>query len=669
MSYSLTDYSTTEVELNDGTRSYYYKKCYCSVELQGEYIVFTSHKVENNAFRQQWSIAYTDFTTPTGSAATVLAAIKTIIENYASSGTGVTSVTATSPITSSGGATPNISTSMATNKLIGRSTAGIGVMEQISIGTGLSLSGGTLSNSLPFNTPITTKGDIYTRNGSADTRLPVGLDTQMLVADSSTTTGLKWSAQPAATPTGYYAMYEDVLTQTIAVINTGYPIKFRTLDLSNGVTVVSDSRITFANTGIYNLQFSIQLENSDTQEHDATIWLRLNGVDVPGSAGFVAVVAKHGGINGHVLPSWNYLLSVVAGQYYELVWSATSTQVTMPFIAAGSPPPSTASAIFTVTQQAGIMAGTGITAINSLTGSAQTLATNGSGTDFNVSSVGSTHTFNLPTASATNRGALSSANWTTFNNKQDALVSGTNIKTVNSNSLVGSGNISVGTVTGVTGTAPIVSSGGTAPAISMAAATSSVNGYLTSADWSTFNNKAVSALGYRKAGRWYNNGIFPPANAAFTNQINIRYVPIIIDSDITITRLGLNVVTAAAAGNTARIGIYSNDAATTQPLNLLVDSGTYGTLAIDGTGAKSVTGLSLSLTRGLYWMAYTASIASGTITGIGTNFMYDVKGQAAISGVGWAGFNQTFVYGALPSTAGTLADTGSTGTVCLFYYF
>jgi hypothetical protein len=93
----------------------------------------------------------------------------------------------------------------------------------------------------------------------------------------------------------------------------------------------------------------------------------------------------------------------------------------MPFIAAGSPPPSTASAIFTVTQQAGIMAGTGITAINSLTGSAQTLGVGTSGTDFAVSSAGTAHTLNLPTASATNRGALSSADWSAFNNKQDGL--------------------------------------------------------------------------------------------------------------------------------------------------------------------------------------------------------------------------------------------------------
>ena len=59
----------------------------------------------------------------------------------------VTSVTATSPITSTGGTTPVISTSMATNKLIGRSTAGTGVMEEITVGSGLSLSGGTLSAS------------------------------------------------------------------------------------------------------------------------------------------------------------------------------------------------------------------------------------------------------------------------------------------------------------------------------------------------------------------------------------------------------------------------------------------------------------------------------------------------------------------------------------------
>ena len=64
---------------------------------------------------------------------------------------------------------------------------------------------------------------------------------------------------------------------------------------------------------------------------------------------------------------------------------------------------------------------TGITALNGLTQQVQNLAVGTSGTDFAISSVTDTHTFNLPTASASNRGALSSADWSTFNGKQNAL--------------------------------------------------------------------------------------------------------------------------------------------------------------------------------------------------------------------------------------------------------
>jgi hypothetical protein len=60
---------------------------------------------------------------------------------------------------------------------------------------------------------------------------------------------------------------------------------------------------------------------------------------------------------------------------------------------------------------------TGLTALNGLTTQVQNFATGTAGTDFGISSATSTHTFNLPTASATNRGALSSADWTTFNSK------------------------------------------------------------------------------------------------------------------------------------------------------------------------------------------------------------------------------------------------------------
>jgi hypothetical protein len=270
----------------------------------------------------------------------------------------------------------------------------------------------------------TDKDGLTTISNTGVTKIIAGSNISISPATGVGNVTINNTATP--TPLGYYGAWQDGVTQTAAVSNTGYPMIFRTIDLANGISVVTNgtnlTRITFDNTGIYNLQFSSQFQNKDTQEHDVTIWLRLNGVDVPGSSGFIGVPSKHGSVNGHCVVSWNYLLDVVGGQYYELVWSTTAAaSVTMEFYAAGSPPPSAASVILTVTQQSGIMAGTGVTAINSLTGAVQTLNTGTTGTNFAISSTGTTHTFNLPTASATNRGALSSTDWSTFNNKQNSL--------------------------------------------------------------------------------------------------------------------------------------------------------------------------------------------------------------------------------------------------------
>jgi len=110
-----------------------------------------------------------------------------------------------------------------------------------------------------------------------------------------------------------------------------------------------------------------------------------------------------------------------------------------------------------------------------------------------VSSGGNTPAISMAAATTSVNGYLTSTDWNTFNGKQAALVSGTNIKTVNSTTLLGSGDVSVG-VTSVTGTAPVVSSGGATPAISMAAASTSANGYLTSTDWNTFNGKGSGTV-------------------------------------------------------------------------------------------------------------------------------------------------------------------------------
>lgn len=243
----------------------------------------------------------------------------------------------------------------------------------------------------------------------------------------STRYAIKDSVGTNPAPVGYYGAWQDNVTQTAAASNVGYAMIFRTTDLSNGVSVVTNgtnlTRITFANTGIYNLQFSSQFQNIDNAEHDVTVWLRLNGTDVTGSAGFIQVPkrkAAGAGNEGHVVVGWNYVLSVIAGEYYELVWSTTnSTNVTMQYYSAGNPPPSAASVIMTVTQQSGIMAGTGMTALNGLTGAVQTFAVDSTNTTFKITSSGTAHTFNIPNASASGvtRGLISNTQYTTFNNK------------------------------------------------------------------------------------------------------------------------------------------------------------------------------------------------------------------------------------------------------------
>ena len=291
-------------------------------------------------------------------------------------GGGVTSVGTTGlisggPITTTG----TISTSMNTNKLVGRSTAGPGIMEEITVGSGLTLSFGTLNN----------------------------------------------TATP--TPLGYYGAWQDDLIQTAAASNTGYSMIYRVADITpSGISIVNNgsgdpTRITFANTGIYNIQFSSQFQNLANSPQDVTIWLRKNGTDVAGSSGVVGMEERKNLADPyHTIVSWNYLLSVVAGEYYELVWSTTDhIHVEMHYYAAGSPPPSAASVILTVTQQSGIMAGTGITALNSLTGAAQTF---GNDTNVTMVSSGTNHAITWAGTLADSRIASAS----TWNAKQNQLI-------------------------------------------------------------------------------------------------------------------------------------------------------------------------------------------------------------------------------------------------------
>jgi len=146
-------------------------------------------------------------------------------------------------------------------------------------------------------------------------------------------------------PYGAFSSDQDQVTTA----NTATLMTLNTTDFSNEVSI-SSSQITVVNAGIYNLQFSAQFQNTNTAFQDVYIWLKQNGVDIPGSTGFVSVPNRHAGTDGHSIIGWNYFLSMAAGDHIEIYWSVPNVAVTIQHLNASGTPtkPSTQSVVATL---------------------------------------------------------------------------------------------------------------------------------------------------------------------------------------------------------------------------------------------------------------------------------------------------------------------------------
>ena len=123
------------------------------------------------------------------------------------------------------------------------------------------------------------------------------------------------------------------------------------------ITGTLQSKIMVENSGIYNLQWSGQFQNTDNQIHDISVWLRKDATgaatDIDGSTGFVSIPARtsaSAGDEAHMIVGWNYLIELQANEYVELWWSANLDTVSLQHYAAATSPtrPSTASVIATL---------------------------------------------------------------------------------------------------------------------------------------------------------------------------------------------------------------------------------------------------------------------------------------------------------------------------------
>ena len=147
-----------------------------------------------------------------------------------------------------------------------------------------------------------------------------------------------------------YGAFSSYTTQT-ATANTATLLTLSNTDFSNAVSLETGSKITVANSGIYNLQFSVQVQNLDNAPQDMYIWLKQNGTDIVGSTGVLGLPArKNPGDPSHDIKGWNYFLSMNANDYVQIYWSPTIATFNIPTYAASGTPtkPSTASVVATL---------------------------------------------------------------------------------------------------------------------------------------------------------------------------------------------------------------------------------------------------------------------------------------------------------------------------------
>ena len=146
-----------------------------------------------------------------------------------------------------------------------------------------------------------------------------------------------------------HGSFYDTTTQTNPVANAVNLMKVNSVYDSGGGTqyaVKKDTdRIYITQTGVYNIAFSAQLDKTGGGASAVYIWIRVNGQNVSNSATKVVI----DGPNSEIVAAWNWVLTLGAGDYIELAWESSDTDVILAAVAATGNIPEIPSVIVTVT--------------------------------------------------------------------------------------------------------------------------------------------------------------------------------------------------------------------------------------------------------------------------------------------------------------------------------
>jgi hypothetical protein len=162
------------------------------------------------------------------------------------------------------------------------------------------------------------------------------------------TRGAYGSSKASHTAGVYVAEAQPVPSSTTELV-----VSLTATDTANGIDLdpTDITKVVAAVAGYYNIQFSAQLLTFDSSIDNVTLWFRQNGVDVPYSAGIVSIPAIHGGKPGAAIVSWNLVMALNAGDYFQLIMASESGNTVAATYPPGTAPvhPASPSIILTAT--------------------------------------------------------------------------------------------------------------------------------------------------------------------------------------------------------------------------------------------------------------------------------------------------------------------------------
>jgi hypothetical protein len=151
----------------------------------------------------------------------------------------------------------------------------------------------------------------------------------------------------------YLNAYSNVTQNLVGLPLSQTQVSFGNTVFSNGITIAGGglTDIVFNNAGIYNVQFSIQVTNNNSQEHEFYLWAAKNSVFEPDSLSILTIYPKHGMVKGHQIAAWNFFFNVNAGDNVGLWWTADNSNISIEkIVSPGGGIPSAPSVILTVSQ-------------------------------------------------------------------------------------------------------------------------------------------------------------------------------------------------------------------------------------------------------------------------------------------------------------------------------